>query len=689
MLQVTLTSTTVIVIVLFIAAVFLRRLWQGSTVALLVGLVAASVVEVCDLLILLEPDRLVTLKPLCLLAESCLPLSWLFFCATYARSWRSRQTSPTFWLMLAVSVVPLVVAGVMSPAELLYSPDFATEKLLFLPVAGYWFYLTVMTILVVALCYLERTYVSLERPDRWRVKFEVVGTGLLLTVLVIYYSQALLYRSLDMNLVPVRTASLLLGVVLMAYSRVCRGGVVTLQVSRDLAYRSVVVVAVGLYLMVLGLFGTGMQYINWQPSRSVLVGGAVFFGLVLVVFFLSEGVRRRIQVLLHKNFYQKKYDYRSKWLEFTSRLATAKNRTELESVILAFYAETFSVRGAALFLREPHDGRFRCTAHHELELQDVVYEQQAVAEQLPDCNWVVALDEAETKENLWQPFHQRHCSFLVPLCFERGVEGFIVLGQRVYTQEQVTYEDFDLMKTLAHQAIGVLLSRKLYTDLVVAKELAAIGRVSTFVIHDLKNLMSSLGLVVDNARDYIDDEEFRADMFETLDNTLVKMNSLITRLQNAKRQPQLSLIETDLLQRAHSAAQQAVNPAIDVRGEPVKVCADEKELEKVLLNLFHNAREASASEQAIVVEVGAREQAYVRVCDSGEGMSEEFVRTRLFKPFETTKKKGMGIGLYQCRQVVENHGGRIDVQSTLGQGSVFTVWLPLAPQGCDSECVDQ
>jgi hypothetical protein len=58
-------------------------------------------------------------------------------------------------------------------------------------------------------------------------------------------------------------------------------------------------------------------------------------------------------------------------------------------------------------------------------------------------------------------------------------------------------------------------------------------------------------------------------------------------------------------------------------------------------------------------------------------MAEEFLRERLFKPFETTKPKGFGIGLYQCRQIVEAHGGRIEVRSAPEQGSEFTVYLPL------------
>jgi signal transduction histidine kinase len=116
---------------------------------------------------------------------------------------------------------------------------------------------------------------------------------------------------------------------------------------------------------------------------------------------------------------------------------------------------------------------------------------------------------------------------------------------------------------------------------------------------------------------------------------------------------------------------------IEVSGDSVQAAVDVAELQKVLLNLIHNAAEASQEGQHIRIEVGENKGAFIRIIDSGGGMSAEFIRTRLFKPFETTKKKGMGIGLYQCRQIIEGHGGHIDVQSELGLGTTFTLWLPL------------
>lgn len=680
MLQLILSLTVVFLATAYILLILTRH-WQTSSLGILIGLVAWIAMELGDLQALLHPDQFMLWKHTSLVAETCLPVGWLWFGVTYAGQWQRGEVNAWARLLLCGALVFPLTALFVSAPQLFYSPDFAEEKILFLLPAGYWLYAALMSALVIALFYLERTYVALARPDRWRAKFEIIGVGLVLAVLVVYYSQALLYRSLDMNLIPVRSGCMILALVFMAYSHIYRGEVLRIEVSRTVAYRSVVFFAVGLYLIALGLFGAGMRYLNFSANRTLLVALGLFSGLILVLALLSEKVRRRIRVFLHKNFYQKKYDYRNEWLNFTTRLASARNRDELENGILTFFAETFALRGAGLFLREQQSGNFRCSAQLEMELNAL-----CLAGELPEENhskergWVTDLNACrDTLQGDWVKLPAKGCVFLIPLCFQQRVEGFIVLGARVYAGERLTYEDFDLMKTLAHQAVGVLLSRKLYTDLVAANEMAAIGRISTFVIHDLKNLVSSLALVVDNARDYIDDAEFRADMFETLDSTVAKMNALITRLQHVKRQPKLDFVATDLLELVQTAAHMSGHLGLEVTGEPVPVAVDVAELQKVLLNLTHNAAEASVEGQRICIEVGQSNGAFIRVIDSGVGMSAEFIRTRLFKPFETTKQKGMGIGLYQCRQIIEGHGGHIEVQSEPGLGTTFTLWLPLEP----------
>jgi len=682
MFQLTLSSVAIVFSLSYGGYLLSRREWRISKLALLGGLLSCGGVEFFDLKILLFPDQLMFWKQGSLLAESCQPFFWLLYALTFSREEGERGLSLTSRLILLSTFGFLLAAMLIPISDIFYSPDFVDEKMLFLGSEGYFFYVAMMSFMVFAMFHLERTLVAMPRPDRWRIKFEVIGAGLLLTVLVIYYSQALLYRSLDMNLMPVRSLSLALGVSLMAFSRIRRGEAVrSIRISREIAYRSIVILAVGFYLIGLGLFGAGMRYFNFTFNRAFFISLAVLFGVGIVTVLLSEQSRRRIQVVLHKNFYQRKYDYRDEWLQFTARLASAKNREELERGILDFFAETFSLAGAALYLREPETGDYRCsTCLEQNTTAPPLSGNHPLMEKMRLHDWVVSLPEeaqAGLKGELAR-LYQTGCSFLVPLRFDQNLEGFVALGRRIYQQERLTYEDFDMMKILSHQAVGMLLSHKLYSQLAAANEMAAIGRVSTFVIHDLKNLVSGLAMVVDNARSYIDDPEFRDDMFETLENTVSNMKGLIARLQNVKQKPLLECTSCDLLEIAKAAVAFSGDMGVDVDGGQVFIHGDATELQKVILNLIHNAREASTPGNGPSIEVGKEEMAFVRVIDQGCGMAEEFIRTRLFKPFETTKKKGMGVGLYQCRQIIEGHGGRIEVKSAEGEGSAFTVWLPLA-----------
>jgi hypothetical protein len=104
-------------------------------------------------------------------------------------------------------------------------------------------------------------------------------------------------------------------------------------------------------------------------------------------------------------------------------------------------------------------------------------------------------------------------------------------------------------------------------------------------------------------------------------------------------------------------------------------------MEKVIVNLVVNADEALDDGGTITVGTGVRDRdALLAVSDDGCGMSPEFVATALFQPFRSSKAKGLGIGLFHTRKIVEAHGGRIEVESRPGRGTTFTVLLPL-PRG--------
>jgi putative PEP-CTERM system histidine kinase len=682
MLQTLLPSLSIVISIAFCVYLLIRKRGGIAVFALLGGLVSCVSLEIFDLLALKFPEELLVWKKGALISESLLPSFWLLFALTFSRENGLRGLSALPRIALILSPV-FVLAAVFPPVErFFYSPDFADERVLFLGQGGYFFYIAALLYFTFSLVHLECTLMSLPRHERWQVKFEIVGAGVLLAMFIFYYSQGLLYRSIDMNLVPIRAAALIAAVALMAYSRLRRGEAAKIYVSRDMAYRSVVVLVVGLYLIGLGLVGEGMRYLGESYQRSLFVAIAFLSGLAVTIILLSHTLKLKIRVFLHKHFYRNKFDYRTQWLRFTEELSASRNEQELQKAILSFFCRTFAVRGAALFLLEEESGEYRAIAWHDMRAEDLGFKEgnSLVQYLLEKKSWVFNIRDDNPQvlaEN--RTFLEKYgVSFIVPLYFDNNLEGFIVLGSLINESEAPTYEDYDLMKMVARQATSTLLSLKLSEQLSTAQEMAAIGKVSAFVMHDLKNLVSSLAMVVDNAKEYINDPDFQEDMFETLDGTVKKMKGLIAKLKNLEEKTVLSLQACDLKEVVCEVARTAHSGKVIVKGEPVFAEMDPGEIHKVVLNLVLNAQEAGGGNEPVTVEVGRDSEAFFRVSDKGCGMSEEFVRKRLFKPFETTKKKGFGIGLYQCKQVIEAHGGRIDVESREGVGSTFTVRLPLA-----------
>lgn len=625
----------------------------------------------------------IVLKKIILHLESFLPAVLLFYSLTYARQVSKRAISPFWWGFLAVSIVFPASVFFLHADRFFYAPDLQTEQMMFLENAGYWFYMGLMVYCIMALMNIEATYSAASVGERWRIKFEVIGFGSILAVLIFYFSQGLLYRSINMNLTPVRSGVFILAAVLIGYARIFRGDGVRVAVSQYILYRSLTLLTVGLYLLVLGLIGEGLRYFGVSFSRDLTIFTAFATGIGMVIVLLSGKARRRVVVFLRKHFFAKKHEYRDEWLKFTSRLSTCRRVEDVYDAILATYRETFGLKGDALYFVDRETGRYRHVSRYNMPAPD---EPLAVSEALR--SYLVGKERVlNLLDREYEPDPEERARierigarFIVPMVSEQELVGFLALGDQL-VQEKLIYEDYDLMKTLARQATLAILNFRLLEELGETREIAAVARISAFVIHDLKNLATSLSLVLENAKSHLGNPEFHADMLETIGSTVDKMKGLMQRLKNVpeKRRLENKLENLDDIVKSVLAEMNGVagKDRVTHRGSSATARVDREEIRNVVVNMCLNALDATKGEGAITVETGKENGfAYIRVRDEGCGMSKEFIDTQLFKPFRSTKKKGLGIGLYQCRQIVAAHGGRIAVESAPGKGSVFTVYLP-------------
>jgi putative PEP-CTERM system histidine kinase len=242
-----------------------------------------------------------------------------------------------------------------------------------------------------------------------------------------------------------------------------------------------------------------------------------------------------------------------------------------------------------------------------------------------------------------------------------------------------------LIDSMSHQLALSLLSARQSEALLETRELASFSRVSSFVIHDVKNLISMLSMILQNAETKFGDLRFQQMTVDTLRGAQERMKRLIGRLTSPTKQADVPLSDCDLRQLVLDLAedmklsgQRKISVSLDFAELP-PVRGDAERLRSVLSNLVINAIEAMPNGGELQIK-GTADQinAWIDVRDSGVGMTAEFVRDRLFRPFQTSKPSGLGIGLFQSKELVEQMGGKLTVRSAVGEGTCFRMRLKRA-----------
>jgi putative PEP-CTERM system histidine kinase len=268
---------------------------------------------------------------------------------------------------------------------------------------------------------------------------------------------------------------------------------------------------------------------------------------------------------------------------------------------------------------------------------------------------------------------------LVPLLHFDRLVGVIVLA-RPRTARQLDWEDFDLLRVAGQQLASYLAEQAGQQVVMDASRFDEFNRRMAFVMHDIKNLVSQLSLLAANAEKHADNPAFRADMLVTLRNSADKLSALLARLGRYGSGQVNALGPIDLVDLARGIAERfnGVHPVALTRETAVAVIGHREGLEQALIHLVQNAVDASEPGIPVFLDVsGDSLHGTIEVVDAGTGMSPEFVRTGLFKPFVSSKQGGFGIGAFEARELVKAMGGRIAVESREGLGTRFSVALPL------------
>jgi putative PEP-CTERM system histidine kinase len=294
----------------------------------------------------------------------------------------------------------------------------------------------------------------------------------------------------------------------------------------------------------------------------------------------------------------------------------------------------------------------------------------------PKISW--AHDLKQSMRDSLQEARVRYCA---PLSAGGNLLGVMTLGDKV-EYESFSFEEMGLLKTIADQTAGSLLNLKLSEDLRKAKEAEAFQTMSTFVVHDLKNLASTLSLTMQNLPIHFDNPDFIKDAFQVIGESVNKVNRMCSHLSTLSQKIELKKVDTDLNELVSSSLHclNGSNNISLIRNLQFlsRTMIDPDQIRRVLINLLLNAKEAVGEKGEIRLTTEQKDGwAILSVSDNGCGMSKEFIEYSLFHPFKTTKRQGMGIGLFQSKMIVEAHQGKIEVESEENKGSTFRVFLPI------------
>lgn len=478
------------------------------------------------------------------------------------------------------------------------------------------------------------------------------------------------------------------------------GGVMAVGLRRVAAWQAAAFLSPRLGFFNAALLGTAMYVLamwtssvfirdvggSWGPAGQVvlLAAGAI----ALAVAVLSDQIRARLRVTVAKSLFLYRYDYRLEWRKLT-RALSERSAIPVHERIVDVMARSVNCACGGLWLHDPEGGYV--PAGGELASSGAPRESgsREFFEYLLRREWICDLEVLRNRPGsgprldppAWMLGNLR-IWLIVPLICQDSLVGFVAIGQPL-AETRLTWEEFDLLRAAGRQVASYLAFEQAAKRLAEAHQFEAVNRISALLMHDLRHLIQQQALVVENAGRHRGNPEFFDDAILTIESSVRRMTRLMDELRSGALAEQahhveLSELTGEVARRCRDRRPVPQSAALE-RG--IEVVLNRDRMLQVLEHVVRNAQDATPSDGRITLSVRrAGQRAVVEVTDTGSGMDAEFIRHRLFSPFDTTKgDRGMGIGAYEVREFIRGCGGNIEVESALGKGTTFIIRLPLAP----------
>jgi putative PEP-CTERM system histidine kinase len=534
---------------------------------------------------------------------------------------------------------------------------------------------------------LENLWFNTPPEARWHINLLCVALGGMFLYDLMLYSDAALFHAISRPLFESRAPAAIIAAPLIAIAAARdRRWNVDIHVSRDVVFHSLTLVISGLFLMGLALTGEVFRRGGAEWGHVVEVS-LVCAGIATIAVMLTSGsMRSRIRFMLVDNFFSHRYDYRREWMRCIDTLTAPDAFIGLHKRAIRAVAEVVDSPAGVLFVRAPEDVAFHWAGSlntpavtapippgHPLIPVFADGDRIAVLEELPDAAaWFAEIPRA------W---------LAVPLNHFGNLIGFVVLT-RSRGPFKLEREVFQLLRVVGREVGSRLAEQRAAQILSQTRELREYSQRFAFVLHDIKNVSGQLSMLLANAEVHADNPEFQRDMLSTVRASVGKITRLLARLQADRQERSHALIDPVERLKAVIGMVLASRDGVEVVGlsaddvplaNPLGgVAIDAEAFDAVATHLLNNAIEASPPKAP--VRVDARSDALsmvIDISDDGPGMSPEFVRDELFRPFASTKARGHGIGVYQARELLREAGGDLLVLSRPGSGTTMRLLLPI------------
>jgi putative PEP-CTERM system histidine kinase len=623
------------------------------------------------------------------LAETIRTTAWIaFLLAVLRRGWQLDERSRLSFLVaggLGFAVALQLVLDALGVAASAYGGPPT--------VAGELFVISRLTVAMAGLVMAHNLYLQSVSSGRSGGRILAIGIGGILVYDLNLYTLAFLLPPVSPDLFNIRgAANTMTTPLLLLAAR--EAWVARVQVSRQVVFHTLSFSMIGFYLIAMAALAYGLRLAGGDWGLLLQVSFLFASAILGVVVLFSPRFRALLRVQIAKNFFAYKYDYRQEWPRFIATVSqTGSNAGTLQERVIQAVCAVVESPGGVLFI--PDDVALTPAAEWQMKATSLapVPNDSGLARYLSVRQRVIDFDEmrADTTryDDAIMPYWavaDRRIWLGVPLIHLDALAGFLVI-ERSLVDRPLNWEDFELLRTLGRQAASYIAESSTQEALDEAGKFEEFNRRFAFIIHDVKNLVSQLSLVARNAERHADNPAFRADMVATLQSSVGKMNDLLARL--APRSTARTGMPTDQVDLVDlmgqvAAVKRLAHPTLalaplspDTRPQDYIIRGDPGRIEQLLLHLVQNAIDASTPDAPIDLAVRhTGETVVISIADKGEGMSQRFIAQELFRPFRSTKAGGFGIGAYEAREIARAHGGRLEVDSREGEGTVFRIVLP-------------